>query len=1009
MEINLKTLNPEQKKAVIHDQGPLLIVAGAGTGKTTVITQRIGWLIEQEKVKPDEILALTFTDKAAAEMEERVDQLVPYGYIDLWILTFHSFAEKILQQHAIEIGLPNDFKLLNQTEQWMLVRQNLDKFDLDFYRPLGNPTKFIHALIKFFSRAKDEVVWPKDYLEYAEGLKLNADAADFIKDFLDPATIKALTKKEKKELLAHEIKKAQEIANAYHVYQQLLLANNALDFGDLINYCLELFKARPAILAKYRTKFKYILVDEFQDTNYAQYELVKLLAAPQNNITVVGDDDQAIYKFRGASVSNILEFKKDYPKAKEIFLTKNYRSTQDILDLSYKFIQQNNPNRLEVKLASKQSGQLSKKLVAQKKAKGEIKHFHFDNVDDEVRGVLKQIAEFKEKDREATWSDFAVLARTNEVANIFSQALSQTQIPYRFVASRGLYTKPVVLDVLAYLRLLDDYHESSAVYRILKSPVFDLPDQTIVQLNYWAKRKGYSLFAVLQQPAVMSQASPETQGKIKKFLDLVSRHAQLARNKSTSEVVMAFLADTGYLDYLTRNENLEMLAATNFLNQFYQKIIDFERAAVDNSIGNFLELINLELEAGQTGDLSQNLDEGPDAVKVMTVHAAKGLEFKYVWIVSLVDRRFPTDDRPDPISLPDKLIKEILPEGDIHLQEERRLFYVAMTRAKNGLYLPSAADYGGARQKKISKFLPELENLGFKLDKKATVPAERLKSGLAVAQGLETKITPEDIEYLLPKKFSFTQLNSFSRCPYHYWLEYILKIPQRGKNFFSFGSSIHLTLQQFFLLVRQRSAASQQDLFSQAGDRKITQAIVSLDELLAIYEKNWIDDWYSSRQEHDQYQANGKKMLKDFYKRYAKELPLPKFLETPFNLRLIDEKSAETYTIVGKMDRIDPLNSGVEIIDYKTGQSKSKETLSTEDKQQLLIYQLACQQDLQEKVERLTYYYLEDDKQVSFIGKERDLKTVKEKIIRTIEELKSYPWPAKPSDCTCQNKTLSDL
>src|SRR3989338_2396352 len=517
MALNLENLNPEQRKAVTHQEGPLLIVAGAGTGKTTVITQRIAWLIEQKMAKSNEILSLTFTDKAAGEMEERIDRLLPYGYLDLWVSTFHSFAERILKENALEIGLPNNFKVLDQTEQWLLVRENLDRFELDYYKPLGNPTKFIHSLIKFFSRAKDDDVSPADYLKYAEDLKLNTDSAELIKDFVEPEILKSLTKKERKEFIAQEIKKTQEVADAYHTYQQLLLENQAFDFGDLITYCLKLFKDRPAVLAQYRRPFKHVLVDEFQDTHYAQYELIKLLAAPQNNIPVVGDDDQSIYKFRGASVSNILEFKKDYPAAKEIFLTKNYRSTQDILDLSYKFIQQNNPNRLEVKLASKQSGQLSKKLVAQKKAKGEIKHFHFDNVDDEVRGVLKQIAEFKEKDQEATWSDFAVLARTNEVANIFSQALSQTQIPYRFVASRGLYTKPVVLDVLAYLRLLDDYHESSAVYRILKSPVFDLPDQTIVQLNYWAKRKGYSLFAVLQQPAVMSQASPETQEKIKKF------------------------------------------------------------------------------------------------------------------------------------------------------------------------------------------------------------------------------------------------------------------------------------------------------------------------------------------------------------------------------------------------------------------------------------------------------------------------------------------------------------
>ncbi|PKL72740.1 hypothetical protein CVV26_00575 [Candidatus Kuenenbacteria bacterium HGW-Kuenenbacteria-1] len=330
MEKNLlENLNEEQKKAVTYKNGPLLIIAGAGTGKTTVITSRIAWLILSNQAKPEEILALTFTDKAAEEMEERVDILLPYGYVDLWISTFHSFAERILKQHAIDIGLSDNFKLLTQTEQNFLIRRNFDRFNLDYYRPLGNPTKFIQAMIKHFSRAKDEEIWPEDYLKYAEKLKKNLN---------------------KEKIKDQEIARINEIANAYHIYQQLLLENSALDFGDLINYTLKLFKKRPQILEKYQKQFKYILVDEFQDTNWAQYELIKLLSAQKNNITVSFDDDQSIYKFRGASISNVMQFKKDYPKAKQIALIKNYRSKQNILDLAYDFIQLNNPNRLEWQL-----------------------------------------------------------------------------------------------------------------------------------------------------------------------------------------------------------------------------------------------------------------------------------------------------------------------------------------------------------------------------------------------------------------------------------------------------------------------------------------------------------------------------------------------------------------------------------------------------------------------------------------------------------------------------------
>jgi len=1010
MEINLKTLNPEQKQAVTHDGGPLLIVAGAGTGKTTVISQRIAWLIEQNKAKGDEILALTFTDKAAGEMEERVDKLLPLGYVDLWISTFHSFAQKILESHALEIGLPNDFKLLNQTQQWLLVRQNLDKFNLDYYRPLGNPTKFIHALIKLFSRAKDEVVSPADYLEYAKELKLNSDSSDFIKDLLEPEVLKSLSKKEKKELVAQEIKKTQEVADAYHIYQQLLLQNNALDFGDLINYCLKLFKDRPGILAKYRKQFKYILVDEFQDTNYAQYELVKLLAEPKNNLTVVADDKQSIYKFRGAAISNILEFKHDYPKTTEVFLIKNYRSTQDILDLSYKFIQQNR-DRLEIKLASKQANKLSKKLESQTKEKGLISHLAFDTADDEVRGVLKQIVDLKDKDKQVGWNDFAILARTNEVANYFVNACAQTQIPYQFLASRGLYGKPVILDILAYLKLLDNYRESAAMYRVLGFKIFGLEFSDINTLNYWAGRKGISIYQALKEAAMLPNTAEETRGKLKNILKLIENHSNLIKEKTVGEVVVASLEDSGYLQELTRQDSVETQQAVNHLNQFYKKITDFENSTEDKSVRSFLELIELELEAGEAGALQNNIEEGPDSVKIMTVHAAKGLEFKYVFIVSLVDRRFPIDGRSDPIALPDKLIKEILPQGDAHLQEERRLFYVAMTRAKTGLFFTTALDYGGARKKKISRFLTELEDIGFavKIDKKPDkgdgLLAERTKK-------IAVQIEAEELEPIVPSRFSFTQLRAFESCPYQYRFAHILRVPVRGKSVFSFGKTIHATLQQFFDLVRERARVEQVDLFGnemKLRDQEIKRSgakgqkpIVSLEELLEIYEKTWIDDWYASRKEHDEYKQKGKKALTEFYKKIEKDIPVPKYLERPFNLKIEADPSTslgaggQEYTIKGVIDRIDPMNGGIEIIDYKTGQGRTEKNFTAEDKEQLLIYQLAASQVLGEKVENLSFYYVETGNIVSFLGTDKELKAIEKKIINTIQEIKKGKFPPKP-------------
>ncbi|MFA6604515.1 MAG: UvrD-helicase domain-containing protein [Patescibacteria group bacterium] len=448
MAIDLKQLNKDQKQAVTHNEGPAILIAGAGTGKTTVITQRIAYLIENKYAKPEEILAVTFTEKAAGEMIERVDRLLPLGYSDLWIHTFHGFAEKILKDYALEIGLSNDFKLLDATAAWMLVRENLDKFNLDYYSPLGSPSRFIHALLTHFSRLKDEVVYPSEYLKYAENLHLDTDQTG------------------DREEVKTEIARVREVANAYHIYQQLLLDNNALDFGDLINYTLELFKKRPQVLKKFRQQFKYILVDEFQDTNWAQYELIKILAAPKNNLMVVGDDDQAIYKFRGAAVSNILNFKKEYKKLTEIFLNDNYRSGQKILDVAYNFIQQNDPDRLEYQYKKKKTP-LNKKLKSHITNKGSVDVLSFIDKNAEIDGILAKIVDVKKKDKEIKWSDFAILVRANDQAQGFVSMMRKLGIPHQFMASRGLYAQDIVQDIIAYLKLLDNYHESTALFRIL--------------------------------------------------------------------------------------------------------------------------------------------------------------------------------------------------------------------------------------------------------------------------------------------------------------------------------------------------------------------------------------------------------------------------------------------------------------------------------------------------------------------------------------------------------------
>jgi DNA helicase-2/ATP-dependent DNA helicase PcrA len=969
---SLGELNAEQLKVVTHENGPQLVVAGAGTGKTKAIAFRVAWLIENDRAKPDEILALTFTEKAAKEMEERTDRLLPYGCFDMWIMTFHGFADRILRQHGIDIGLPVNYKLLDETGQWLLVRKNLDKFNLDYYRPMGNPIKFIHALLKHFSRCKDELIFPEDYLKYAEERRLNADVADFDKI---------------------ENLRMNEVANAYHVYQKLLLENNALDFGDLINYLFKLFRDRPNVLKFYRDKFKYVLVDEFQDTNYAQYEMIKMLVAPKNNLTVLSDDDQSIYAFRGSSMSNILRFKDDFPSANIVTLIQNYRTIQPILDKAYDFIQQNNPDRLEAKL------NISKKLKANMAVDGvplagEIFHFHGATLDDEARFVSDKISQLKTADSTLNWSDFAILVRANDSADIFNSYLSAAQIPFQFVALRGLYQKPLILDVINFFRLLDNYHESTALYRVMTAPFVGVKEDDVANITYAAKKKGVSLFTALKHIRALD-VSEDAMNKIDSLLSLIDRHSWLAKNRPASEVLLKFLYDSKYIDLLQKLPEPENQEQLNLLQQFFEKIKAFEAESDDKKLAAFMESLEMELEAGESGKLNGEL-EAFDSVKVMTIHGAKGLEFQYVFIVNMVDQRFPTIERHDPIEIPDALVKDILPEGDFHLQEERRLFYVAMTRAKKGLYFTSAENYGGVRKKKISRFLVELgypENC---------VPKSLIAAGVFDVKGVETRHgaslqAPRKKSGWVSTYYSFSQLNVFNQCPRMYKFSYILKIVPFGKPALSFGNSIHNTLHVFLEECRQRAQKKTMDLFSSPDVGRAPIAdnaaeLLPLVKLIEIYKQQWIDEWYPNQTARDEFFEKGKDILVRFYKTFEKERPQLHCLENSFKLGL------DKYTIVGKIDRIDEVAGGVEIIDYKTGSPKDK--LDADSKRQLLLYQMAAEDLLHLRPSKLTYYYLEEgdaEKQrLSFIGSDEEKSEFKSELLANIKKIEESDFAATP-------------
>lgn len=975
----LVNLNKAQLQAVTHGEGPLLIVAGAGTGKTTAIAKRLAYLVESGKAKIEQILTLTFTEKAGQELEERIDVLLPYGFLDLWVHTFHAFCERILKQHGLEIGLPGDFKLLTQTEAWLLVRENLEKFDLDYYKPLGNPTKFIHALLRHFSRCKDEMIFPADYLRYAESLMLDSDL-----------TIG--------QVVYDERKKYQEIANAYHLYNKLLLDNNALDFGDLIVHTLRLFKERPHLLETYRRQFKYILVDEFQDTNLAQYELIKLLSLPQNNLTVVGDDDQSIYKFRGASISNILHFKKDFPDATLVTLIDNYRSGQNILDKAYQLIVQNNPDRLETRL------NINKKLVARNGIADKVEFLACRSGEEEAKKVVEQIQKIRlaadEEAKEISWNDFAILIRSNKEADLFMVALERAGIPFQFWSSSGLFRQNLVLDITAYLKLLDNYHENPALYRILNSSFIGLSYEDLVKITHQAKKKSWSIFEALRQKHFLG-LSEESDKKIETFLNMLEKHAVKAKDFPVTTIVYAFLNDSGYLKNLIKKHDkgdLESAKQIIYLKKFYDVVEKFETDHAERRVKNFLDYFNYILESGEEGSLDKNISSGPEAVKIMTIHGAKGLEFKHVFLVNLVEMKFPSINRGEPIDLPEELIKEVLPEGDAHIQEERRLFYVGLTRAKEGLYLTWAENYGGTRKRKPSRFLLEI---GLLNGHESKTP---IKDNL-ISESQHLSLQETAIPLNLPTHFSFTQLKTFNTCPYQYRFSHILHIPTKGNASFSFGKTMHLTLQKFYQQIITFNSAAQASLFEvkkpSSGDKK-TLKIPTLEDLIRLYEESWIDDWYLDKQQKIAYFEKGKKILKEFYS--EKSWSIPKMLEVGFHLNFGGVK------LRGQIDRIDQLPDGsVEIIDYKTGEPKMKEKMTLEDKEQLLIYQMAAEKFLKERPSLLSFYYLDGNTKISFIGSVEELNKLENKVLKDIEEIRNSSFPPKPSSFNCRHCDFKDI
>ncbi len=876
LEALLGGLNPDQHRAVTHGDGPLLVVAGAGTGKTQVITRRIAWLIATRRAKPSEILALTFTDKAAEEMQVRVDQLVPYGYTDTAIGTFHAFGDRLIREFSLELGLPSDVRVLSRAETVIFLREHLFEFELDEYRPLGDPTRFLSALATLFSRAKDEDVSPDAWLRHAERLTDEAaalaQAVEGIGGFATDADRDGV------DARAEAARRQMELARAYARYQELLAANGFIDFGDQVSVALRLLRDSPAIRTELQRRYRYLLVDEFQDTNRAQAELVALLAEPHRNVTVVGDDDQSIYKFRGAAISNILDFQDRYKGARVVVLRRNYRSLAPVLDAAYRLVRFNDPDRLEVR-----SG-ISKRLRAERVVDdpAPVRLEAFATGSEEADWVAAEIG--RRLAAGARPRDHAILVRANIAADPILRSLNLAGIPWRFSGTSGLYARPEVRLLLAFLRSLADPSSSVDIYGLLSSDVYSLGGTDLTSIVNNARRRNRSLWDVLdeldRQPGIL-RVSPDTRERIHRFVTELRTYLDLAHDRPAGEVLYAFLRGTGTLNRLAAEPSTAAEEALQNIARFFEIVRAQSALLADDRAIFVARHLQTLIEAGDD-PATADIDPDADAVAVLTVHKAKGLEFPVVFLPGLVTDRFPARSRAETLGLPLELVKETLPEGDFQLQEERRLFYVAMTRARDELVLSHAADYGGSRARRVSPFVLEALDLPVAAGAPGSgaqpaSPLDRIASFDRAPSMDPAAPLPSDE----PLMMSFYAIDDYLTCPLKYKYAHVLRIPLAPHHAIIYGAALHKAVQEF----HRRHARG--DVMGEA-------------ELSEAFERAWTNEGFLSRQHEEARLASGRAALRRFRDEQLQPgAVIPAYVEREFSFSLDGDR------IRGRWDRVD--------------------------------------------------------------------------------------------------------
>ena len=631
------TLNEEQKNGVFTTEGPVLILAGAGSGKTRVLTHRVAYLIEECGVNPYNIMAITFTNKAAGEMRERIDDMVGYGSESIWVATFHSTCVRILRRYIDRLGYDTNFTIYDADDQKTLMKDICKRLEID--TKIHKEKMFLNVI----SSAKDELVDPIEFETRAAG--------DYNK---------------------------RRQAEVYKEYQKVLRQNNALDFDDLLFKTVELFKLDKEVLSAYQERFKYIMVDEYQDTNTAQFELIRLLASKYKNLCVVGDDDQSIYKFRGANIYNILNFEKHFPDATVIKLEQNYRSTQNILDAANSVIANN-------------VGRKDKALWTDNGSGEKINFEQLESGYEEADYIARDIAS-KVRKGEYTYKDCAILYRTNAQSRLFEEKFIVSNIPYKIVGGVNFYSRKEVKDILAYLKTIDNGRDDLAVKRIINVPKRGIGATSINKVNNFAFENEISFYTALRQASDIPGMGKAAE-KIRPFVMFIqSMRAKLDNGYSLTQLILDIIETTGYVDELEAEGTEEAQARIENVDELISKISSYEESEEHPTLSGFLE------EVALVADID-SLDENSDYVVLMTLHSAKGLEFPNVYLAGMEDGLFPS------------YMSITSDNATNEIEEERRLAYVGITRAKERLTITAARSRvirGETQFNRVSRFVKEI-------------------------------------------------------------------------------------------------------------------------------------------------------------------------------------------------------------------------------------------------------------------------------------------------------------